>query len=72
MSGWNYRLVQITPDWIELHEVYYNENGEPHLRTSDPVGVTGEDWDDVAVCYELMVHAFDKPILDDTIFQEGV
>lgn len=65
---WNYRMVRINEEWIEVHEVYYDEDGVPIARTENPVGVEGNSPDEIHVCLDLMREALDLPELDDAVF----
>lgn len=58
---WNYRLVQLDEDWIEIKEVFYDKNGNPEAYTDTEVG--GEDPDAVLLQLTLMQEALAKPIL---------
>jgi hypothetical protein len=79
--SWNYRLMRFpvpaehseTGYWHAVHEVYYNENGEPHGHTERKVGVGGDTPEEVRQAYELMGQSFSKPILhysEDEGYQE--
>ena len=53
MTTWNHRLIRTsgTPDHdpdYQVHEVYYGEDGEPTLWTSEPVTFGGADAAEVA------------------------
>lgn len=49
---WNHRVIKHkqhpsrtgTEYWYGIHEVYYDEDGNPSLYTERPVGVLTEDW----------------------------
>ena len=37
---WNYRVV-VKECQYNIHEVYYNDKGEPEFFTEDPIGPSG-------------------------------
>lgn len=47
--SWTYRILFRPGAWEEfaLHEVYYDEEGNPHMWTDDPVDFAGQSVDDV-------------------------
>lgn len=68
---WNYRRVNIAPPdaeepWLEIREVYYNDDHVPTGHCSTATG--GEDAETLRKTYELMAEAFDHPILQATDF----
>ncbi len=78
---WNYRFIRHKPYedgayTIQLHEVYYNDKGEPRSCTLHPVNVyaimgetVGESEEEsLKELRQMIVAAFDKPILDMSIF----
>jgi len=52
LGGWNYRLIVTVNDNgdtdMEVHEVYYSENGVPDSWTIEPVEFGGESVEEVA------------------------
>lgn len=63
---WNYRLMahkSSQETTIQIHEVYYNDKGEPYLFSSDEVGAHGETVEEVEADLELMKEALLLPIL---------
>jgi undecaprenyl pyrophosphate synthase len=69
MSHWNYRVMRRHYKYAdkltyEIHEVYYDDSGNVQrhtLEASDPFGETVEELkEDI----ELMLLAFDKPVLE--------
>ena len=65
--SWNYRLMA-QPDgsggmWFEIHEVYYDEKGEPESYTTIPADVSGGDIDDIMFGLSGMKDAINRPIL---------
>ncbi len=41
MSSWNYRIIR-HPDYVALHEVYYDEDGRVSGWTEDPAQFVGD------------------------------
>lgn len=68
--SWNYRLVkhvkQTTTgqeEWLGIHEVYYDAEGNPHSMSTNPSYPYGENINDLAESIENYVLATQKPIL---------
>ncbi len=64
---WNYRLVKRT--WggevlYGIHEVYYDDQGEPESITGDPVGVSEESKGDIMTTLRYMEQALTMPTLN--------
>ena len=60
--SWNYRIVR-EKGTLAVHEVYYDENGEPNGMTVNEVSPHGEDMDELMeswICYQK---AFEMPVL---------
>lgn len=68
--SWNYRIVRcetgMGPVW-ELHEMYYDEDGTPKYRTSEPVDfVSDEGPEGVIKALEMALNdARTRPVMDD-------
>ena len=68
---WNFRLVRMTderwPDetWLEVREVYYNED-EPVGHTT--ASVCGDNPEEIAEQLEKMQLALGKPVLETNEF----
>lgn len=64
---WNYRVLTTEYQGVveySLHEVYYNEKGEPTSCTVEPVTpYSSEGLEDFKLSMQLMMYAFDKPVL---------
>ena len=64
---WNYRLVEMTDNrwldekWIEVREVYYNEDNEPVGHAN--ANVSGNYLEDVREQLKLMGECLGKPLL---------
>ena len=65
--SWNYRVVKKADrlgNYFEIHEVYYDDNGNPNGWTEDAIKPYGVDLDDLRWVLEHMVTALDKPVLE--------
>ena len=72
LNGWNYRLVRKERAGREVtavHEVYYNTDDEPTSRTVQPVELEGMCREDIMKRLDKLKQAFDKPVLEDAIFE---
>jgi hypothetical protein len=70
---WNYRLIDLSHEnggepWVELHEVFYEDDGTLMGYTSISPG--GEDIADLKQSLEWMLLALDKPVLSVKDFKE--
>ena len=68
---WNYRIVKRVDEWDEftyyaLHEVFYDEDGEPSHRTEEAILVMDEPKDLEELCH--IISAWQAPVLEDEIF----
>lgn len=64
--SWNYRLIRSTYGeeiGYAVHEVYYDEDGQPTSMSQDPVPLYGDDPLDAMRTYILMGDAFKNPPL---------
>jgi hypothetical protein len=52
---WNYRIIKFGDEHYSLHEVYYNEAGEPTMYTTDAIDFVGESRHEVVMS---LFHAF--------------
>ena len=77
MSHWNYRVVKTKrvcgPRREEeicygIHEVFYNDKGDPVSCTEHPVGIVSESAEHFEWIFKLMNKALEKPILDKEEF----
>jgi len=63
---WNYRLLaheQNNEFWIEIHEVHYNESGEPKAYSQNSAQPHAEDKKSMQWVLNKMQDALKKPIL---------
>ena len=61
---WNYRLLRHGDDYLAIHEVYYNADGHPKSVTERPVGIVGDDVEEVRRVLEMMARSLGEPVLD--------
>ena len=70
--GWNHRVLRhiyTEETWLAIHEVYYDDEGNPNSCTVDPIEPGGETLDELKAGLELMMKACEKPILDYEYFE---
>lgn len=85
MSHWNYRVIHrkypvpesmravVGHDWDDnyaVHEVYYDEAGEPKSCTTNPVGIEADNMPDLHATKALYVQALLRPVLEWDMFGE--
>lgn len=72
VKGWEHRVLRHDHDRLPpaycIHEVYYDEAGNPVMYTEDPIPAVGEDLDSLALEHGRMVTAFTKPVLTKADF----
>lgn len=72
--SWNYRVMRIKGELIpghpgteeafyRIHEVYY-EGDTPNAWSTDPMAPYGDTVEDLQADIQLMMKAFDQPVLD--------
>jgi len=65
--SWNYRVMRSTdPDGtftFGIHEVYYDEKGNPNAWTQRSVGVSGETFGELTRDFAHYQKAFTQPVL---------
>lgn len=76
---WNHRVVRKeTPNKFredeieisyEIHEVYYNEDGEPRSCTVDGISPYGETIEELKETLERMLNASTQPVLEYSYFE---
>ena len=68
MSTWNYRVVKSTNEhgetWYQVHEAFYNDNGDLALITKDPVSPAGESLEELKLDLERMIEDSQHPVLE--------
>jgi hypothetical protein len=66
MSTWNHRVI-VTPDgdgvWMAIHEVYYNEKGNPSGYTKNAISIGGNNPKEIKWVLRHMKECLDKPWL---------
>jgi hypothetical protein len=63
MSTWNYRVVKKN-GYLGIHEAYYDDSGNIHSLSTDPVSSVFEDLEALKADIELMLHSLGKGIID--------
>ena len=68
---WNYRIVKYSKrknaeDWYGIHEVYYDNDGNPMGMTVEPVSFGGETSEGVIEALEMAL----KDAKEHSIFEE--
>jgi hypothetical protein len=71
MMSWNYRIVRYRNGALALHEVHYDEKGEPKYRTNEPTDFVcdaDEGPAGIVASLEMALNdARDRPVLDDWV-----
>jgi hypothetical protein len=72
--SWNYRLIEFAdPDsgepWQAIHEVYYDERGNPTSYQESPAAVMGDNQQEVRDVLCKMTEALLRPALVERDFQ---
>ena len=66
--SWNYRVVKNYYDeggeYLAIHEVYYDEEGDPMMCGVLPADIMGDDADELKAVLNMIQQAFDRPVLD--------
>lgn len=60
--NWDYRVIQHT-DRYSIHEVYYNDQGEPVGFSPDPAWSVGTTVEELSHCLIHQMGALTKPII---------
>jgi hypothetical protein len=63
MSTWNYRVVKKNGH-LGIHEAYYDDSGNVHSLSAEPVSPVYEDLNQLKTNLELMVEALGKGVID--------
>jgi hypothetical protein len=65
--SWNYRVVKhkdkSDEEWYGIHEVYYDKKDKPDMISEDPIDARGMTLDELKSDLEMMLRAFDKPVV---------
>ena len=68
---WNYRVIRKTQtgydnlgEYYGIHEVYYDDDGNPEMVTVEPVGPDGDTYEELVEDISCMIDAFGKATLD--------
>lgn len=72
--SWNYRVVMTEYDMgdeFNICEVYYNDDGDITGYT-DPVSPNGGSVCELSRDIELMMEAFEKPVLSETVLRRDI
>ncbi len=83
MSHWNYRLIHRKctmpgvighEDYYAIHEVFYDDKGEPNGVTENEVAIHGSSLTEAIECKMKMAAALRIPVLewDDLVKAEAV
>lgn len=65
--SWNYRIVKKIENnecFYGIHEVYYHKDGSFRTCTVNPIEPFGETVDELKKDIELMMKAFELPVLN--------
>ena len=71
---WNHRMVNLTEDgesWIEICEVFYDDDHTPLLFTEKGVSVAGENKEELKTQLEQMLSCLNKPVMFKADFESG-
>lgn len=60
---WSYRIVK-KDDSFAVHEVYYDDDGNPEMVTVEPVGVAGDTYKEFIDDMAHYVATLGKPVLN--------
>lgn len=70
--SWNYRIIRHIPEkgeaYLAVHEVFYDDDGEPDGCTENPIQIIGEDLEAIQFQSMKIAESVDKPILDYQMF----
>lgn len=70
--SWNYRIVRYENGGHGLHEVYYDEAGNPRSMTIDPISFAVDDDESEPDLIEMIERALrdakERPVIDERTF----
>lgn len=65
---WNHRIIKkldsLANVYYEIHEVYYDNRGNPDGWTEDPVTPYGTNLEDLHADLAYLLNALDKPVME--------
>ena len=72
MGYWNYRVMRKSfptlnnemEEWYRIHQVHYNRNDKIEGHTVKGVAPGGSSLEEIKKDIDLMLKAFDKPVLE--------
>ena len=70
--SWNHRLMKMKDgedDFYQIHEVFYDKEGNVESYTKNGVTVGGNDIGEVKWVLLEMLAALDKPVLDYELYE---
>ena len=73
MATWNFRVMKFTQDnedIYQIHEVHYDEKDNPSMYTENAYTPIGESKLELFKEFQMMLEAFDKPVLTESSFKE--
>ena len=62
--SWNYRVIKNKVGEHEIHEVYYDDEGNIDMMTESAISPYGEKIEDLRWCLQAMLAACDKDIIE--------
>jgi len=72
---WNHRVIRkeypeaaLDKVFYQIHEVYYDKEGNPELVTKEPIRFMEISTDELRETLERVLRALDKPVLDYSSF----
>jgi len=68
---WNYRVLRHSVDHFAIHSVYYDQGGNPHSVSENPVGVVADTTEDLLAELDRFKAALEQPVLQASQFVDG-
>ena len=72
--SWNHRIIEHHDEdgkYYRIHEVHYDQAGNPRGYTTDGVGVDGEDLEEILWVLKKMAECTKKPTIPAADFPAG-
>ena len=70
--SWNYRIIRHGNGSYALHEVYYDDYGNPEMYTTEPITFVADSDEDPGVIARMLAQAqldvLSLPVLDQSDF----